>query len=245
MTVWNSQSDKNLNIQAGRGIAILMVAVFHFTFQWSGQYFYGRFVSNDFFKIFTLGVQLFFMISGYVIFKTIENTITLQRFLFKRMKRLIPALCIIAPILFLIQKLVIVKNFPNLDLKDLLISIFMINPTYLSYIFHAEFHFVTGVMWTLTYELTFYLLIGIIYYCISKKFVFEIFFVATNLFLIFNYAFLYYTNSIGKGFSNSQVAYPSLEYLLQQSGLLHLCWFAIGMWFYKYEGYRPNTYQLN
>ncbi len=221
-----------------------MVAVFHFTYQWSGQYFYEDYVSNDFFKSFTLGVQLFFMISGYVIFKTIENTSHLREFFFKRAKRLWPTLCLALPLLYLIQKFVKVENYPSLNWKDLVISLFIINPSYASFLFELEFHFVTGVMWSLTYELTFYFLIGVIYFGISKKYVFEIFYFLTNFFLICNYFYLFSTNSLGKGFLNPINTQPSLQFLVQQSGLLHLSWFAIGMWFYKHEGTKVNLKKL-
>jgi len=229
-------SSKNVNIQAMRGIAILMVAIYHFTYRWSDNYYYGHLVKHDYFRFFYMGVQLFFMISGYVIFKTVENTKNFKTFIIKRNRRLIPTLFLVVPLLYVIQNSFSISNFPRLNPIDIPVSIFIFNPTYLTYIFHVKTNFVAGVMWTLTYEITFYFIIGFIYYLISRKYVFPIFVILLNIILLLNYSYLFFSKKLGEGFSNPNPLYPSLEYVIQQSGLLHLCWFGLGMWFYKYEG---------
>jgi peptidoglycan/LPS O-acetylase OafA/YrhL len=235
---------KNTNIQAMRGIAILMVAVYHFTYRWSDNYYYGHLVKHDYFRFFYMGVQLFFIISGYVIFKTVENTKNFKLFIIKRSKRLIPTLFLVAPLLYVIQNKFYVSNFPRLNPIDIPVSIFIFNPTYLTYIFHVETNFVAGVMWTLTYEITFYFIIGFIYYLISKKYAFYIFVMSLNIILLLNYSYLFFSKKLGEGYSNPNPLYPSFEYVIQQSGLLHLCWFALGMWFYKYEGKKLNLISI-
>ncbi len=225
-----------------RGLAILMVAIYHYTYRWSSSFSYGQLVDTDFLKVFIMGVQLFFIISGYVIFKTIENTNNFKTYTLKRMRRLLPALILTIPILYLFQKVVNFKDFPNLNLLDIIISIAIIHPTYVAYLFHIETNFVTGVMWTLTYEITFYAIIGVIYYFISKRNALLIFILFLNLILFLNYSYLFATDNLGNGYNNVLITFPSLEYVIKQSGLLHLSWFALGMWFYKYEGKDLDRY---
>lgn len=231
---------KNWNIQVLRGIAILMVAIYHFTYRWSSNFSYQQIVENDYLKIFIMGVQLFFIISGYIIFKTIENTRNLRIFISKRVQRLIPTLIIVIPVLYLFQKIIKIKNFPELNFFDVPVSIAILNPTYTAFFFHVKTNFVTGVMWTLTYEITFYTIVGIVYFLFSKKNTLQIFVILLNTILILNYCYLYLSGNLGNGFSNPYPNYPSIQYLIQQSGVLHLSWFGLGMWFYKFEGRKLN-----
>jgi peptidoglycan/LPS O-acetylase OafA/YrhL len=219
-----------------------MVAIYHFTYRWSSNFFYEDLVSHDSLRVFIMGVQLFFIISGYVIFKTIENTQNFQIYIFKRIKRLVPTLILVVPLLFLLQKLLVIENFPKLNLIDIPVSITILNPTYIAFLFHVPTNFVTGVMWTLTYEITFYLIIGFIYFYISKKNALPVFVMLLNTILILNYSYLFLSDKLGEGYSNPIPNYPSFEYVVQQSGILHLSWFGVGMWFYKYEGMKLKYY---
>jgi peptidoglycan/LPS O-acetylase OafA/YrhL len=97
-------------------------------------------------------------------------------------------------------------------------------------------------MWTLTYEITFYLIIGFIYFYASKKITLPIFVITLNTILILNYSYLFLADKLGEGYSSPIPSYPPFEYVVQQSGILHLSWFAVGMWFYKYEGVKLNYY---
>ena len=235
-------SDKNENIQVGRGIAILSVAIFHFTYQWNQQFFYSEIVSNSLLKVFALGVQFFFMISGYVILKSVQTTQNLKVFFLKRAKRLFPTLTLVVPLLFLLQRSITIQNFPKIQLSDVPFSLFVINPAYTSFFLGIKSNFVTGVMWTLSYELTFYILIGLIYFLLSAKYVFEIFFLITNLTLAIKYLSLLVLNK-SEGIVEANLVENSISFLAH-TGIFNLSWFAIGMWFYKYEKTKPNLLQI-
>jgi peptidoglycan/LPS O-acetylase OafA/YrhL len=47
-------------------------------------------------------------------------------------------------------------------------------------------------------------------------------------------------NQIGQGYYVKDVNSPSVEYVIQQSGLLHLSWFVLGMWFFKFSSNRRS-----
>ena len=231
---------KNRNLQCLRGIAILLVAVFHFTWRWQEFYPWGNYVSTPWFFIMTNGVALFFMISGWVIYSSLTRTSKLTLFVKNRMIRLAIPLLLISPILFLFQRLFPTEVFKDVFPGQILTSILMINPTYLLFLFDIHTDWITGVQWTLTYEITFYLLSSIVFFKLSKRIVFEIMFFSTNLILIGNYVYLYLNNQIGRGYYVKDVNSPSVEYVIQQSGLLHLSWFVLGMWFFKYSSTPRN-----
>ncbi|HTD39422.1 MAG TPA: acyltransferase family protein, partial [Mucilaginibacter sp.] len=72
-----------------RFIAILSVMLFHFTYSWTARDPYGKFFLHIFHYGY-LGVQFFFMISGFVISYTLENTPNLLSFYKNRFSRLFP-----------------------------------------------------------------------------------------------------------------------------------------------------------
>jgi peptidoglycan/LPS O-acetylase OafA/YrhL len=231
---------KNQNLQCLRGIAILLVAVFHFTWRWQDFYPWGKYVSDSWFFVMTNGVQLFFMISGWVIYATLIRTGSFFKFVKNRMIRLAVPLFLIAPLLYLFQKMFPVEPFKEVFPSQILTSISMINPSYFLFFFDIKTDWITGVQWTLTYEITFYLLSSFVFYKISQKHVFEFMLGMTNFILIANYLYLYLNNQIGQGYYVKDVNSPSVEYVIQQSGLLHLSWFVLGMWFFKFSSNRRS-----
>jgi len=225
---------KNQNIQYLRGVAILLVAIFHFTNRWQDFYPWGKYVGAPWFFILTHGVQLFFIISGYVIYESLNRTESLSKFIFKRLNRLVVPLILIAPLLYLFQIFFPTKVFSEVNPGQIITSILIINPTYLLFFFKINSDFITGVQWTLTYEITFYVLLSLVFFKLSKKMAFEVMFWLTNLVLIANYTYLFLNNQIGNGYYVKDIQLPSVEYVIQQSGLLHLSWFLLGMWFFKF-----------
>ncbi|HWZ14857.1 MAG TPA: acyltransferase [Mucilaginibacter sp.] len=139
-----------LELDCLRGIAAILVVIFHFTT--------GR-PNLHIFNWGCMGVELFFMISGFVIFLTIEKTNNYKSFLLSRFARLYPAYwaCVTLTTLSIISWSLMAKVpviFP--DLKD-----YLINLTMFQYYFKVKD--IDGVYWTLIIELLFYLFILIVY----------------------------------------------------------------------------------
>lgn len=131
-------------LDALRGIAALAVVVFHFTgyvVKW------GHF--GDFPFYFTLGergVQLFFMVSGFVIYFTLEKSRTLADFVFSRFTRLYPTYW---------ASLALWAAFTVAVLGDKLwITGFAVNATMLQKFIGVQD--LDVVYWTLAIELVFY-----------------------------------------------------------------------------------------
>jgi peptidoglycan/LPS O-acetylase OafA/YrhL len=142
-----------LELDCLRGIAAIFVVIFHFTLGQPNLYL------HSIFKLGCTGVELFFMISGFVIFLTIEKTTSYKDFLLSRFARLYPAywVCVSLTSLAIILWSITAKTpitFPNF--KD-----YMANLTMFQYYFQVKN--IDGSYWTLIIELLFYLFILIIY----------------------------------------------------------------------------------
>ena len=108
---------------------------------------------GHFFKYGFLGVELFFMISGFVILMTAQNK-KIIAFITSRVTRLYPAFWMSVSLTALVIVLAGGERY-NVDLKQYLINLTMVSDT-----FHVKY--IDGVYWTLLVEIKFYLLIGVL-----------------------------------------------------------------------------------
>lgn len=144
--------DNNLRfkeIDALRGIAALSVSVFHYTYWYNHS---KNIYSNELFnwEYGHLGVQLFFIISGFVIFLTLEKSHSSLDFIVSRFSRMYPVYWV-AIILTILFTGISSYSFPQV----------IANMTMLEYWFKIEY--IDGSYWTLSVELTFYALMWILY----------------------------------------------------------------------------------
>jgi peptidoglycan/LPS O-acetylase OafA/YrhL len=138
-------------VDALRGLACLAVVLFHYVahiqrysmefngIQWNFEY--GRY-----------GVQLFFVISGFFVFQTIEKCKAAKEFLFLRFSR-------IYPVYWAVLILIFVVDFLNIGSKVWL-SGYFVNATMLQA--YVGFPDIDLVFWTLAVELAFYILMALL-----------------------------------------------------------------------------------
>jgi peptidoglycan/LPS O-acetylase OafA/YrhL len=145
-------------IDLARFIAALAVLLFHYSFRyWNLEtpsvLLYPEI--SAFTQYGYLGVDLFFMISGFVILMSAENK-SLREFIVSRVVRLYPVYWFGCIFIFAFSYLWPVKSF-NLDWSDLFINLTM---------FQAYFERpnISTVFWTLVIELQFYILICVALY---------------------------------------------------------------------------------
>lgn len=166
-----------------RGIAILMVISFHFFSRWTNLYPYQE--NYDFFGYGKFGVQFFFMISGFVIFYTLENTKSLLQFWFNRFIRLFPAMFFASIITYLFFiSFDDTLLFPTSHyFKNVLVSLTFIQPELVSSITRhkIDFDYISGSYWSLWVEIQFYFFASFFYFVVSKKNYFFIFSTAVCL----------------------------------------------------------------
>ncbi len=143
------KSDRNLELDALRGIAALMVMFFHFSM--------GRPECQMGLKFGVSGVSLFFLISGFVIYKSIENTKKSSDFLINRFGRLFPTYWTIVTFTFIL--ILLYPSFKSTPVFDSKITDYIGNMSMLQYYFDIKN--IDGSYWSMIVELNFYLFIVI------------------------------------------------------------------------------------
>jgi len=142
-------------LDALRGVAVLIVALFHYSLAY--DYHYHLKEPGKFYLVYgNFAVYLFFVISGFVIFMTLDKTETGTDFLISRFSRLYPAYwaAIFITVIFL-------KLFPVPTLGKYTLSEIAINMTMFEAFFKVRF--IDQVYWTLKIELTFYILMFLVF----------------------------------------------------------------------------------
>ena len=113
-----------------RGIAILLVILYHGYYIWYEYLPFGDKYSNVFlFKYGNLGVQLFFLISGFVILMSLEKTSSYLKFLKNRWIRLFPSMFVVSLIIFFTSSFFYERPLGIPPLKSLLPGLVFINPS--------------------------------------------------------------------------------------------------------------------
>lgn len=147
-----NQSKRLLELDALRGIAALGVVLFHYMVAFANQYDN----ASDIFPIFRYfrygkhGVELFFIISGFVIFMSLERTKNSLDFVFGRFSRLYPTYWTAVILSFMLIK---IAKLPYLQFswKDALINLTMLQQFF-------GVPPIDGNYWTLAIELCFYII---------------------------------------------------------------------------------------
>lgn len=137
-----------------RGFAVLMVVLYHYTTRYNQLYGHTK---EDYFLNFNfgnLGVQLFFIISGFVIFKTLERCGSVKEFAYKRAIRLYP--------IYIIGVVLTYLSVTLYQLEGRTVSLFdaIINLTLIEGLIPGKIEYVDGAYWSLTVELLFYIIMG-------------------------------------------------------------------------------------
>jgi peptidoglycan/LPS O-acetylase OafA/YrhL len=208
-------------LDALRGVAVTLVVSLHLTTQ-NDQ-------AQSIFKLGATGVDLFFVISGFVILLTLEKTKSWQDFIVSRFTRLYPAYWLsvtVTTILIVVKDVVFTE--PSLNMT----SRFLANLT----MFQSYFKIrnLDGTYWTLQVEMLFYLFMLVVFSAKSLKKI-EII-SSITLLLIVAYHLLLNTKFQG--------LHTTLSYYLPL--LNHFPLFFAGILFYKmkFDRVNPTRYCL-
>ncbi|MHA8112863.1 acyltransferase family protein [Kosakonia cowanii] len=140
-------NNKILSIHYLRGIAALVVVFFHFRGLLNG-YYSQKDIGNILFGSGAFGVDLFFMISGFIIALSTEKKMTPFIFFIRRFFRIYPAFIFV----FIVAALTI---YSDIDKPQLIKSMFFVHNDYSKESPAFGFN-ILGPAWTLTYEFYFY-----------------------------------------------------------------------------------------
>lgn len=137
-----------------RGVAAMAVLLYHYTWKFRSEFGHDFPAWLDFGRG-LYGVQLFFMISGFVIFMTANGCMTWGEFLVKRISRLYPTYWVCLAITFTAITVFFLSDKRSTDLHEGLVNI-----TMLQTMFNVKS--VDGAYWSLYPELLFYAIVSIV-----------------------------------------------------------------------------------
>ena len=130
-----------------RGIAACVVVLFHYVYLYDFRYQHS-FEFHSVFSLGHLGVHLFFIISGFVIYWTLTRSASILEFSWSRFSRLFPAYWLSVTITFFVISLF------GLPMSEVTFTEYLINLTMLQDFLWIKK--VDGSYWSLAYELAFY-----------------------------------------------------------------------------------------
>ena len=205
----NSQK-RLFELDALRGLAAIFVVLYHYTTRYDQLYSHEK--QNYFqFSYGHYGVQLFFIISGFVIFMTIHKSNDIKNFLFKRFIRLYPAYIVSVIVTYTITSLFMFGD-QKISIINALINLSMLQG------FFGVPH-IDGVYWSLQIELIFYAIVTLLLFLnLIKRIVSTLFY----------WIIISYIISIANLLSDSIVIKILYNYLIVQYS--HL--FIAGITFY-------------
>ena len=224
-------STRLLFLDGLRGIAILLVVLFHAYADWPQALPYHKQYADIFlFHFGKYGVQLFFIISGFVIAMTLEKCNNFWNFMYRRWLRLFPAMLVGSFIVLITAPLFTARPYGAPHLQDLLPGLLFIEPDFFRLFFPQGI--LEGAFWTLFVEMKFYMLAGILYFTMGSK---KMIAVLVAMFL----------SSIVLEFANPHLS-PALKEPLFTVFLYlnwgHYGWFAAGALFYQYYANKDIRY---
>lgn len=147
------------NIDLLRGVAIVFIVLYHYTAHYSPDYlFRSDNWTSGISKHLWVGVDIFFILSGYCIAMTIFQSQNYIEFLMRRFARIYPAYVFCALITLIFYSLF---DLPGREVDWY--TGFM-NLIFANFVPGLNFKYIDGVYWMLIVELKFYIFFGIIYF---------------------------------------------------------------------------------
>jgi peptidoglycan/LPS O-acetylase OafA/YrhL len=175
-----------------------------------------------------MGVQLFFLLSGFLIFMSLETSTSLLNFVYRRWLRLFPAM-VVASWLILVTSPYLYNRVEGLPGSwDALPGLLFMDPHWLRDYFHLN---VTGPLegdfWTLFTEVKFYLLFGVAFFLFRRR---AVLLLAA---LSVGGAAVYLLQERGVSFASGWLPRASLA-VCDELNCRCYGWFAAGAFFYLY-----------
>ena len=209
-----------------RAVAIVLVILFHAYARWPEVVPYGDLLSGiPIFKYGWLGVQLFFLISGFVILMTLEKCPGRMEFIYRRWLRLFPAMLFCSLLVFFTSGLFPERPSGRPDVENLIPGLTFIEPSWWSFLLGHTVVPLEGAFWSLFVEFKFYLLSAIIFYWRGRNV------------LIGTLAFAF-ISSVGCRAAEKFIGGDLLAVVgggFRQLSFEHFGWFASGAAFYVYH----------
>lgn len=231
-TISNSRRTSDDNrikfIDGLRGVAIALVVLFHAFVRWPQIVPYGNKYSD--FILFSngwLGVELFFMISGFVISMTLRNCRDYSDFMSRRWMRLFPAMLVCSLFIYATSPLLPERPAGPAGLAGMIPGLTFLSPEVITYLTGTAPGPIEGAFWSIYVEVKFYAIFGMLYFLFGEL----------KALLIFLSFCLLTIAAIS-------LKINSLIIIAYYADALYFIWFAIGILFHLWWRGRNRNYLL-
>lgn len=207
-----------------RGIAIILVVLFHAYAGWPEQVPYGdAYTEIAVFKFGWLGVELFFLVSGFVISVSLEKTTTFTVFMYKRWLKLFPAMLVATILIY--ATLGVFYERPN-GIPDSFLSALpgLLFMDWWPKLVNMEVLPLEVAFWTLYIEFKFYVIAGVTYFFLGRQYLTPI--------LVFLFVFWVITYTLNTQFDLRII--QLFSGINEALSLKYFGWFAAGSTYYRY-----------
>jgi peptidoglycan/LPS O-acetylase OafA/YrhL len=174
---------------------------------------------------FWVGVELFFLISGFVITMTLEKCQSLTEFGKRRWLRLFPAMLVASILILAFDMIVGVGPHAHRTFVNLVPGLLFIDPSIIHTITGLSIESMDGTFWSLYVEVAFYLVFSILYFRVGLLAAIALIFSLSVLSCAMGYA-----AHLGLGGGSFGRIAAALDWF----GVVHFGWFASGALFYEY-----------
>jgi peptidoglycan/LPS O-acetylase OafA/YrhL len=216
-----------------RGVAILLVVLFHAYSRWPAMVPYGNaYATFPLFYFGWLGVQLFFLISGFVILMTLEKTPNFFTFIYKRWLRLFPAMCLVSFIIYFSSHFFSERPAGLPSLISLLPGLTFVELEWWEFLLRVPIIPLEGSFWSLYVEFKFYVVAAFVYYVFGSRYLVPV--------LVFLFLFSIFVHIIHVNFDNTIIEF--VKNICNQLSFRHFGWFSSGALFYLYYKENNNFY---
>jgi len=212
-------------LDAYRGLAILLVVLFHAYTRWPEMVPYGDQYAFPFFKIGWVGVRLFFLISGFVILMTLERSTHFKDYLVRRWLRLFPAMLICSLLIFITAPFFFERPSGQPSFSSLLPGLTFTDIELWRLLFGFPENNLEGTFWSLYVEFKFYLFAALFYFWKGTRFLIGA--------LVTGFVSAMAITLINHHFTNEYSAL--IDKLVYISSFRYFGWFAAGASFYLFS----------
>lgn len=218
-----------------RGVAILSVVFFHAFSRWGEEETFDQSaLLKDFFEYGWLGVQLFFAVSGYVIYMSILNSNNALMFSLSRYLRLAPAMLIASALIYLTAQYIPERPWGVLNIVDLLPSLTFIDPIILELVLGMKIKSLDTVFWSLYVEVKFYITVAILFFVFKDRKLYG---------LSMLYAIWWILEILTNLFNVTNPVVDNALYVIKLADIEYYGWFLLGIFAYQYQA-ENNTRNL-
>jgi peptidoglycan/LPS O-acetylase OafA/YrhL len=206
-----------------RGIAIILVILYHAFSRWPEHYPYGeQFMNFPLFAYGSLGVELFFIISGFVILMTLEKCTGFTDFMLRRWLRLFSAMLVCSLFVYITSGIFHERPMGIPAFREILPGLTFIEPKLYEEVFHFPWSGLEGAFWSLYIEVKFYMIFAFLYFFMNSRIA------------IFGLIGLFVLNFIVM-YEDMHIAYLNImREIMFWLSAKYFGWFATGAIFYKY-----------